>query len=65
MDYLCYVLFDVVVDSYIENLIKLEEVQDKMEEEMIPEISKYDLQNIQALKKYCSNIKRPSGHLKN
>ncbi|MBK8820379.1 MAG: magnesium/cobalt transporter CorA [Saprospiraceae bacterium] len=64
VDYLCYVLFDVVVDSYIENLIKLEEVQDKMEEEMILEISKYDLQNIQALKKVLLEHKKAIWPLK-
>jgi magnesium transporter len=64
VDYLYYVLFDVVVDSYIENLIKLEEVQERMEEEMILEISQYDLKNIQALKKVLLEHKKAIWPLK-
>lgn len=58
VDYLFYVLFDIVVDSYLENLIRLEEYQEKMEDEMMRELARYDLQNIQDLKKILLEHKK-------
>ena len=58
VDYLFYVLFDIVVDSYLENLVRLEEFQEKMEDEMMREVARYDLQNIQDLKKILLEHKK-------
>lgn len=58
VDYLLYALFDVIVDSYLENLIKLEEFMENMEEEMITELAHYDAYKILGLKKILLEHKK-------
>jgi len=58
VDYLLYALFDVVVDSYLENLVMLEEIMESMEDEMIIETVHYDVHNILGLKKILLEHKK-------
>src|SRR5690606_2758135 len=58
VDYLLYALFDVVVDSYLENLVILEEIMESMEDEMIIETVHYDVHNILGLKKILLEHKK-------
>lgn len=58
VDYLLYALFDIIVDSYLENLIKLEEFMENMEEDMINEVAHYDAHKILGLKKILLEHKK-------
>ncbi|MFZ1704779.1 MAG: magnesium/cobalt transporter CorA [Saprospiraceae bacterium] len=64
IDYLLYVLFDVIVDSYLENLVKLEDFQETLENELMMDVGRYNQKNIQDLKKVLLEHKKAIWPLK-